>query len=223
MRAIDLTGKRRGRLKVLRLASKSIGNKRRRWLCKCRCGVVLEVDVLCLIRPKGTRSCGCLQRELASRARSTHRSWHTALHGIWCSMKARCYNKNRNSFARYGGRGITVCARWRESFSAFKKDVGKRPSPAHSLDRYPNRHGNYEPGNVRWATRIEQRRNTDDNKLITVGRETRLLSEWYDTYNTHNLARGTVRRRIIKMGWDIKKALTTPLLRTQIAKKTTET
>lgn len=86
------------------------------------------------------------------------------LYGIWAQMRARCNYPKHKFFAYYGGRGISVCDRWCESFAAFAADVGPRPSPRHSLDR-KNNDGNYEPGNVRWATDIEQARNKRNSKL----------------------------------------------------------
>lgn len=84
------------------------------------------------------------------------RGHKSAEYGIWTGMIQRCENPNVKAFSRYGGRGITVCEAWRNSFEAFLADVGRRPSARHSIDRYPNNDGNYEPGNVRWATPPEQ-------------------------------------------------------------------
>jgi len=93
------------------------------------------------------------------------REYHGATQGgatpeyrSWQAMKARCYNQKHIFYCRYGGQGITVCQRWRDSFAAFLEDMGPRPSPKHSIDRIDNE-GNYEPGNCRWATPLEQGRN----------------------------------------------------------------
>jgi hypothetical protein len=83
----------------------------------------------------------------------------TAEYRAWLNMRKRCYHTNRPDWKRYGGRGVVVCAAWRYNYPAFLAHVGRRPSPDHSIDRFPNNEGNYEPGNVRWATRSEQARN----------------------------------------------------------------
>ncbi len=90
----------------------------------------------------------------------------TAEYRAWADMRTRCNNPTNPSFHRYGGRGIKVCARWR-SFTAFLSDMGERPSTGHSLDRFPNNNGDYEPSNCRWATRHEQMANTSRNVRIS--------------------------------------------------------
>lgn len=93
------------------------------------------------------------------------------LYSTWRGMIRRCHDPRTSAFDGYGGRGIRVCDRWRHSFETFLSDVGPRPSPKHSIDRFPDNDGNYEPGNVRWATPKEQ-----SNNRRTVGR----LSTWKD-------------------------------------------
>jgi hypothetical protein len=121
-------------------------------------------------------------------------------------MVARCTNSNRPDYAFYGGRGIQVCREWRESFAAFLQAVGERPSPKHSLDRFPNMNGNYEPGNVRWATKHEQMQNTRATRLISFNGQTHGLNEWARRLGmTHSSIQGRMRR-----GWPLEKTLTTP-------------
>lgn len=106
-----------------------------------------------------------------------HGKSKTHLYWVWCAMKDRCHNPKNKSYWRYGARGISVCQEWRDSFEAFAAYVGERPAGL-TLDRYPNHAGNYEPGNVRWATYTEQARNTRRNHMHTMNGETRCLAEW---------------------------------------------
>lgn len=101
----------------------------------------------------------------------THGMSRTPTHRCWTGMMTRCSNPRVPEFKNYGGRGITVCDRWRD-FANFLADMGVRPSPTHSLDRFPNNDGNYEPCNCRWATRVEQSRNTRTAlKFVTLDGE----------------------------------------------------
>lgn len=94
-----------------------------------------------------------------SARQTTHGMSSTPEFKAWVNMKDRCYNPNYNKFEIYGGAGIKVCAKWRGDFAAFYADMGPRPSPGYSLDRYPDPFGDYEPGNCRWATYKQQRHN----------------------------------------------------------------
>lgn len=116
-------------------------------------------------------------------------------------MIARCENANTRHYARYGGRGIRVCDRWRESFAYFLQDVGERPSPAHTLDRIDNS-SDYAPGNVRWVLPKEQARNRRNNRMIHLGGVSMTLAE---ACESRGLDRRTVGSRL-KRGWTIDRA-----------------
>lgn len=157
-RKINATGMIFGRLTVIR----RIESQPRRWECQCSCGnstIVRWGD----LQQGRTVSCGCFHRERVSALFTKHgfsgggRTIAHPLYGTWKTMWTRCTNPNRVQWRDYGGRGITVCDRWHD-FTAFLDDMGPRPTSAHTLDRI-NNDGNYEPGNVRWATRKEQGRN----------------------------------------------------------------
>lgn len=117
----------------------------------------------------------------------------TPEYAAWVNMKERCGNPKLRDYHRYGGRGIRVCDRWNDSYEAFLSDMGRRPSPSHSLDRYPNSDGNYEPGNCRWATRIEQARNKSDNRRVIVNGAAVCITE---AAEMTGVSRKTIARRL---------------------------
>jgi hypothetical protein len=134
------------------------GRKCRRFLIRCDCGgekIVTRQN----LRSGDTQSCGCLFEEHNRRRKwSTHgesQTGRTAEYRAWTSMKSRCINERHSKFQDYGGRGISVCQQWTNSYERFLADMGRKPTPAHSIDRIDN-DGNYEPGNCRWATAKQQ-------------------------------------------------------------------
>lgn len=147
--------------------------------CRCDCGkevVVFRTN----LRRGFTQSCGCFgmsQRTVHGQSRGKN-GLPASTYYTWNSMLRRCYTPSTTMFEHYGGRGITVCERWRHSFENFLEDMGERPGPEYSLDRFPNNNGNYELGNCRWATRREQMNNTRMNVAVEFRGDTRTIAEW---------------------------------------------
>lgn len=200
-----LTGERFGNLTVLsELPSRPRpdGKRNRRWfLCRCECGVEREAR-LDKLRLGLSRSCGCIRPARTSRPSVED----LPEHGIWEGMKDRCYLPRSRGYENYGGRGIKVCDRWRGSFKAFYEDMGPRPTPDHQLDRI-NGDGDYEPGNVRWATRAEQNRNRKNNVVLEFRGERMCLVDWAKRFG---MSKGTLGDRL-KRGMSVEEALTTPV------------
>ena len=166
---IDLVGKSFGRWTVLRVGQT---NTRKGWDCVCTCGSTATVPTSNLTGGKSTCCMACANRTHGhSRhgpARNTYR--------IWWAMVQRCRNPRNESWELYGGRGISVCPAWVESFEAFLADMGVKP-PGLSLDRQDN-DGNYEPGNCRWATTVEQSHNSRAVRWVSFNGEKKVISEW---------------------------------------------
>lgn len=196
-----------GRLTVLAYIS-GTGSGHGKVTCVCECGVTKNIPPANLLRGL-TKSCGCLRRELSSRKARTHGACavkgYTPEYRLWCHILHRCLKPNDTRYKDYGGRGITVCERWRYSFAEFLKDVGLRPTPKHSLDRI-NNDGNYEPGNVRWATGDQQLRNTRKNVNLEFNGQKMCLLDWA---KHTGLLRETLQMRL-RAGWSVSRALTTP-------------
>lgn len=167
------------------------------FVCRCDCGATTRV-VSANLRRGLTRSCGCLSRASASALFTKHgegsKGRESAEYKTWRAMIARCTRPTNNRYADYGARGVTVCDAWRTSFETFLADMGRKPSPLHTIDRKKS-DGNYEPDNCRWATPVEQRRNRrrDDIQWVAIG------GEWLPTSEAARrlgMPATTLRRRI---------------------------
>ena len=198
----DLKDRRFGRWTV-------IGKDARRlyWLCRCDCGTIRPVLQKTLSGGNST-GCGCQRRETMLRVHSRHGKCRTDEYNVWSHMINRCGNPKDAAYHNYGGRGITVCERWRNCFEAFLEDMGLKPSSSHSIDRI-NNDGDYEPSNCRWATRDEQQNNTRRNLRITFNGETHTLKQWSKIVGIPYPA---LLARVQRFGWSYDEALTTPLL-----------
>jgi hypothetical protein len=159
-RFIDLTGQKFNRLIVVNLQPTPKG-KPLKWECLCDCGNTVITRGSSL-KNNHTRSCGCYNKERVSETviknKTTHGMVSSSEYSIWSNMKQRCTNLLNTRYSDYGGRGITVCDRWKDSFENFYEDMGPKPSPGHSIDRI-DVNGNYELINCKWSTVTEQNRN----------------------------------------------------------------
>lgn len=203
--AIDLTGKRFGRLSVTRRdGSKTYpsGKTSTAWLCVCDCGNSHRTTKGALMSGS-SKSCGCFQREDLSarrRARALGLS-NTKVYHAWVGMISRTSDIRDIGWRNYGGRGITVCEKWK-SFLEFYNDMGEPPTSRHSLGRKDNEKG-YFKDNCRWETQKEQTRNTRRNVILTVNGESKCAQDWSAV---SGVKAGLIRARV-KAGWNHSKAI----------------
>jgi len=193
-RVLELSGKQFGKLTVIRRSGSLRGKSV--WQCICECGMTTVVKGVNLIKGV-TRSCGCIRGQ----NHRIHGKSNSSTYRSWSSMNTRCNNQNHQQWHNYGGRGISVCGRWR-NFSNFLQDMGERPV-GHSIDRI-NIDGNYEPANCRWATPKQQMANSRKAILLTYNGETMPLKAVARRYG---IAPSTLRQRIGK-GWSVVRAVT---------------
>lgn len=217
---LDMVGRRFGRLVVTELAGKSQFGEFQ-WACLCDCGVpIIRTGSVLRTREKQSarQSCGCWKSELsAERARAPtsnvrisslkHGMASTGIYKIWVSMIQRCETPGSSGFEQYGGRGIAVCERW-HTFENFYADMGDRPA-GRSIDRKDNDQG-YEPNNCRWATRVEQARNTSLNAIVSLHGSHMTMAELAERTGINC---NTLTYRIRKMGLSVEDAVGLPIRR----------
>jgi len=201
---LPFIGIRSGKL----LVTKDLGTRKEKAykrfvLCQCDCGNTCEVWLI-NVRNGHTTSCGCSKRAWQKSGQTIHGLCRTPEHGIWSGIRDRCYNPNNGAYHNYGGRGIGMCDRWRNSFENFIADVGWRPTPEHSADRFPNNDGNYEPNNFRWATQREQALNRRTNVHYEYDGVVKTQCEWAEYFGvkryiiSNHLRRGKTFAQTVK-------------------------
>lgn len=203
----DLTGKRFGRLLVISRAQNSWDGKPK-WNCVCDCGTEC-VKYGSALTCGYTKSCGCYNREVAGAKQYKHGETRGRLHSVWNMMKQRCSDPHNKYYKNYGGRGISVCDEWRNSYVVFRDwalSNGYDPKAEYgrcTIDRIDN-NGDYCPENCRIVSMKEQSRNTRRNRLIEFRGETKTLAAWDETTG---IKRSTIAARL-KSGWSVEEALT---------------
>jgi len=203
-----------GNLTVLQLTegTRASGKPKYMAVCRCTCGSEVEIERHNL---KTGNTSKCKDCAKITRAENRRRHGHSmsrkdidpegyGTYTIWQAMKRRCNNPTDRRYADYGGRGITVCEAWQDSYEQFLSDMGIRPTPQHQIDRIDN-DGPYSPENCRWSTRMEQASNKRNNRLITAFGQSKTATQWArDT----GIQRKTITRRIDLYGMTPEEAVT---------------
>lgn len=190
----NLLRKRFGRLVVESLQPKKKKYGHNQWLCRCDCGNIKIIDQGNLTNGN-TLSCGCLHHDIMLQRNTKHGKCRSPTHISWSAMKQRCYNKDNQNYKYYGGRGVRVCKRWRNSFENFLEDMGTRPEGM-TLERIDNEKG-YSLDNCRWATMVDQNKNKRDTVYINFKGKVYIQS---DFANYVGISSKTVSKRL-KQKW----------------------
>lgn len=213
---IDMTGRRSGRLVVIEQAGRYRDLGEATWRCMCDCGTE-TVTTGSALRRGAASSCGCRQREVTAELNKTHGDRVgrrvTPEYRAWANLHGRCTNAAAKGYHNYGGRGISVCGRW-SKFAAFLEDMGRKPTPSHSIERIDN-DGNYEPGNCRWAVRRDQIINRRVSLVVVFRGKPMTLTEAIREAG-RPITRSCATKRLRK-GWPIEKVLFAPKARTGVA------
>lgn len=203
----DRSGQRNGRLVAIKMCGRH-ANGKPLWLCQCDCGNQKIVEGRALCGAYGTRSCGCLLPDM-NKLRPVRDSFNIK-HGeskrktgpkspeyvAWSSMNQRCSDSSWIGWINYGGRGIKVCATWKTSYESFLADMGRKPSPKHSLDRI-DVNGNYTPENCRWADDKRQANNRRNTQYAAINGVRMTCAEISEQFN---ISPRTVANWIISVG-----------------------
>ena len=198
---VDLTGKRYGRLTVVKRVENS-KNRSSRWLCKCDCGED-RIHSAGTLNYGTVKSCGCFGKEVSRELNTTHNKSNTKLYRVWATMRGRCRSQSYSGFRHYGGRGISVCTEWEDNFQSFYDwaiSAGYREGL--SIDRIDT-NGNYEPQNCRWVSKTTQANNKRTNVKIEYNGEVHTVAEWASIFGLNYI---TLWMRL-KRGWDFEKAI----------------
>lgn len=203
---VDLTGKKFGRLTVVKKYGRKQPKGPIHWHCICECGNEKIADGESMKRGN-VESCGCKQhdRNKSGTNGRSHGMSQSRQYRIWSHMLGRCNNPTDDGYGDYGGRGIKVCERW-HIFENFLEDIKNEYDHSLTIDRIDN-NGNYEPSNVRWATQKQQQRNKRSNVLVTVDGETSPMAHFAERYGIRNYH---LYHRL-KLGWSLERALKTPI------------
>lgn len=209
-RFIDLTGQKFGRLTVVSRAENNAQNKAM-WNVRCECGVEKIVSRASL-RNGTIVSCGCYARDIRRQRHLKHgesKKDRTRLYVIWCDIRQRCYRKSAIDYARYGGRGITVCEEWLgdNGYVCFRNWALQNGYTSElTIDRIDNNKG-YSPDNCRWVTAQEQANNRRSNHIVEYKGRAQTISQWSRELG---ISKSKIYYRLVKLGWSIEKTLTTP-------------
>lgn len=173
---INMLNKKYASLTAIKPTKKKSTGRNIIWVFICDCGNKCELDGY-MVRSGKRVTCQKCSKERVRLASIKHGLSKTVEFRTWADIQARCYNKKSTSYNNYGGRGIAVCDRWLKSFNNFLKDMGKRPSNKHSIERKDN-NSDYCPDNCHWATMAEQSNNKRNNRKITINGITKNMNQW---------------------------------------------